>query len=193
MLVVESEPEGAAMKDFVLDIKSIRSHARDNMKKGPVTENYRANRETVLKILDGALATEWLCTMRYSQHAKAAEGIHAEPIAKHFASHAKQEQEHADMLAARIKQLGGTPHLDPSSISERAHSEYRECDTLVDMIKENLIAERIAVDVYSQAIRYIGDSDPTTRRLLESILEVEEEHADEMADLLKAFDPRDKL
>lgn len=181
------------MKDFIVDIKGIRTQAREHMTKGAVTDNYRANREQILKILDSSLATEWLCTMRYSQHAKAAEGIHAEPIAAHFAEHATQEREHAELLASRIKQLGGTPHLDPRSISERAHTEYKECDTLVDMIKENLVAERIAIDVYSQAIRYIGDTDPTTRRILETILEVEEEHADDMADLLKAYDPRDKI
>ncbi|RZA19035.1 MAG: bacterioferritin [Proteobacteria bacterium] len=181
------------MSEFVLDIESIRDHARQHMKTGAVTDNYKANREAILKIFDSALATEWLCTLRYSQHAKAAEGIHAEPIAAHFAEHAKQEQEHAEMLATRIKQLGGTPHLDPTTIAERSHTQYKECDTLVDMIKENLVAERIAIDVYAQAIRYIGESDPTSRRILESILEVEEEHADDMADLLKAYDVRDKI
>jgi bacterioferritin len=181
------------MKDFILDIKAIRFNAREHIKKGAVTDNYRANRETILKILDESLATEWLCTLRYSQHAKAAEGIHAEPIAKHFAEHAMQEQEHADMLATRIKQLGGKPNLNPASFAERGHTEYLECDNLVSMIKENLIAERIAIDVYGAAIRYIADSDPTTRRLLEEILEVEEEHADEMADLLKAYDAHEKL
>lgn len=181
------------MSEFILDIESIRNHARQHIKTGPVTDNYQADREAILKILDSSLATELLCTLRYSQHAKAAEGFHAEPIAAHFAEHAKQEQEHADMLAVRIKQLGGTPHYDPSTMVKKAHTEYKECDTLVDMIKENLIAERIAIDVYAQAIRYIGESDPTTRRVLEAILEVEEEHADDMADLLKAYDPRDKI
>ena len=181
------------MKDFVLDIKAIQHNARENMKKGAVTADYRADLESVIKILDSSLPTEWLCVLRYTQHAKAAEGIHAEPIAKHFAEHARQEQEHADMLASRIKQLGGVPNLNPSTMAERAHTEYQECDNLVDMIKENLIAERIAIDVYSASIRYIGDSDPTTRRILEKILDVEEEHADEMADLLKAYDPHHKL
>lgn len=181
------------MSDFVLDIEAIRNHAREHIKQGAVTADYQANRETILKILDTSLATEWICVLRYSQHAKAAEGIHAEPIAKHFAEHAAQENEHAEMLAARIKQLGGTPNLNPATLGERAHTEYKECSTLIDMIKENLIAERIAIDVYSAAIRYIGESDPTTRRILEQILEVEEEHADEMADLLKACDPHDQL
>lgn len=181
------------MSDFILDIQTIRSNARDHIKKGAVTADYKANREAVIKILDSSLATEWLCVLRYTQHAKAAEGIHAEPIAKHFAEHAAQEQEHANMLADRIKQLGGNINLNPSSIPERAHTQYKECDNLVDMIKENLIAERIAIDVYGAAIRYIGESDPTTRRILETILAVEEEHADEMADLLKAYDPHKKL
>jgi len=181
------------MRDFILDIKTIRSNAREHIKQGAVTADYKANKEAIIKILDSSLATEWLCVLRYTQHAKAAEGIHAEPIAAHFAEHAKQEEEHADMLANRIKQLGGKPNLNPSSLAERAHTEYKECDNLVDMIKENLIAERIAIDVYGAAIRYIGESDPTTRRILETILEVEEEHADEMADLLKAYDPHEKL
>ncbi len=181
------------MKDFILDIQAIRNNARDHILQGAVTSDYRASRETILKILDSSLATEWLCVLRYTQHAKAAEGIHAEPVAAHFAEHAKQEQEHADMLASRIKQLGGTPHLDPHTFAERAHTVYRECESLTDMIKENLVAERIAIDVYGAAIRYIGAGDPTTRRMLESILEVEEEHADEMADLLKAMDPREKF
>lgn len=181
------------MADFVLDIESIRNHAREDIKKGAVTDGYQAKPETIIKILDSSLATEWLCVLRYTQHAKAAEGIHAEPIAAHFAAHAAQEQEHADMLADRIKQLGGTPDLNPSTLAARSHTEYKECSSLVDMIKENLIAERIAIDVYGAAIRFIGESDPTTRRILETILAVEEEHADEMADLLKAYDPRENL
>ncbi|MBC7659872.1 MAG: ferritin-like domain-containing protein [Chitinophagaceae bacterium] len=181
------------MSDFILDIKQIRNNAREHIKDGAVTHDYRANKEAIIKILDSSLATEWLCVLRYTQHAKAAEGIHAEPVAAHFAEHATQEQGHADALATRIKQLGGTPNLNPSTLAQRGHTDYKECDTLVDMIKENLVAERIAIDVYSAAIRYIGESDPTTRRILERILEVEEEHADDMADLLKAYDARDKI
>lgn len=181
------------MSDFVLDIETIRNHARQHIEEGPVTADYQANKETILKILDTSLATEWICVLRYSQHAKAAEGIHAEPIAKHFQEHADQEAEHAEMLATRIKQLGGVPDLDPRTLAERAHSEYKECDNLIDMIKENLIAERIAIESYAAAIRYIGESDPTTRRVFEAILEVEEEHADDMADLLRAMDVHDKI
>lgn len=181
------------MSDFTLDIERIRKDARSQIEAGAVTPNYQANKEAILKLLDSALATEWLCVLRYSQHAKAAQGIHAEAVAEHFAEHARQEQEHAESLAERIKQLGGTPNLDPASLPERAHTNYVECDNLADMIKENLIAERIAIEAYSETIRYIGESDSTTRRLLEGILEVEEEHADEMADLLAAFDPRQKF
>ncbi|WP_141734787.1 ferritin-like domain-containing protein [Oligoflexus tunisiensis] len=181
------------MSDFILDIEQIRKAARDQMEKGAVTANYQADRNAILKILDSALATEWICVLRYTQHAKSAQGLHAEPIARHFFEHAQQEEGHANELADRIKQLGGKPDLDPDSFRRRAHTQYTECNSLVDMIKENLIAERIAVDAYSAAIRFIGPSDPTTRRILESILAVEEEHADELADLLAAFDPRENL
>lgn len=181
------------MSDFILDIEQIRKNARSQMEKGAVTANYQADRQAILKILDSALATEWICVLRYTQHAKSAQGLHAEPIAKHFFEHAQQEEEHANQLADRIKQLGGKPDLDPASFGRRSHTLYTECDSLVDMIKENLIAERIAVDAYSAAIRFIGTTDSTTRRLLESILEVEEEHADELADLLSAFDPREPI
>ncbi len=185
--------QGTNMKDFVLDIETIRHNAREHIKQGALTADYKADVKTILKLLDASLATEWICTLRYTQHAVAAEGIHAEPIAEHFREHAREEQEHATMIAARIKQLGGVPSLDPATLPQRAHSQYKECDNLVDMIKENLIAERIAIDSYAETIRYIGDSDPTSRRMFEKILAVEEEHADEMADLLKAYDPHTKL
>jgi len=181
------------MSNFTVDLENIRNQARANVENGAVTANYQADLAIILNMLDGALATEWLCVLRYTQHSVAAEGIHADSVAKHFASHAAQELEHANQLANRIKQLGGTPNLAPNSFSSRGHSEYKECDNLHDMIKENLIAERIAIHSYSEMIRYIGDADATTRRLLEGILETEEEHADEMADLLSAFDPREKL
>lgn len=181
------------MSEFILDIDKIRKSARAQMEKGAVTSNYQADRSTILKILDSSLATEWLCVLRYTQHAKAVQGIHAEPIAKHFFEHAKQEEEHANALADRIKQLGGTPDLDPATFGSRGHTQYIECDSLVEMIKENLVAERIAIDAYGAAIRFIGTTDPTTRRVLETILAVEEEHADELADLLATFDPREPL
>ena len=181
------------MSQFVLDIERIRSEARSKIKDGAVTPDYKADPKEIIELLSGALATEWLCVLRYTQHSLAAKGIHAEAIADHFREHAKQEQEHTEALSERISQLGGTPHLDPRLIAEKSHTQYKECDNLIDMIKENLIAERIAIEAYSETIRYIGDKDATTRRVLEQILEVEEEHADDMADLLAAHDPSDKL
>jgi bacterioferritin len=176
------------MTDFTIDIERIRKEARKDLDEGAVTPHYRADPKVVVRMLDGALATEWLCVLRYTQHSIAAEGIHAEAVAKEFAEHAAQEQGHAQSLAVRIKQLGGTPSLNPETLAQRAHSQYEEADSLIEMIKENLIAERIAIESYTEMIRYVGESDPTTRRLLESILEVEEEHADDMAGLLRRFD-----
>jgi bacterioferritin len=181
------------MSEFTMDVERIRKEARRSLDQGAVTPHYKADRVAVLKLLDAALATEWLCVLRYKQHAHAAAGIDAEAVADEFAEHAREELEHADLLATRIKQLGGTPHLDPVSLVDRAHSQYVECDSLADMIKENLVAERIAIESYTEMVRFVGDGDPTTRRMLEQILEKEEEHADELADLLRAFDARQKL
>ena len=172
------------MSSFTLDLETIRAQARQSMEQGAFTEANTIDRSIVLKMLDAALATEWVCVLRYSQHAATATGIHSEAIAEHFAEHAQQELQHAQSLAKRIHLLGGAPSLDPSALSAKAHSRYQECDSLVDMIKENLLAERIAIISYTEMIRHIGTSDPTTRRLLESILEVEEEHADELSALL---------
>lgn len=181
------------MSDFLIDVERIRSEARTQVEDGAMTPAYRADKGAVIKMLSAALATEWLCVLRYTQHAHAAEGIHAEPVAKHFKAHAAQEQEHAEWLAGRIKQLGEVPTLDPRTLTERAHSQYKEADSLTAMIRENLIAERIAVESYSQMILAIGDQDSTTRRMLEEILATEEEHADEMADLLVGLDTRATL
>ena len=175
--------------DFTMDIERIRREARKDIENGAVTPEYKANKDTVIRLLDSALATEWICTLRYTQHAAAAVGIHREAVASEFAQHAQDEREHAEHLADRIKQLGGTPNLDPSTFSQRAHSEYKESDDITVMIRENLIAERIAIESYSEMIRYIGDSDATTRRMLEWILEKEEEHADDMSDLLQSDAP----
>jgi bacterioferritin len=179
--------------EFVLDVEKIRRQAKVDIGDGAVTDANTTDRQTLLNLLDGALATEWICVLRYSQHAAAAAGIHAEAIGNHFAEHAAQEWEHAQLLASRIRQLGGTPHLDPRHISRTAHSRYRECESLADMIKENLFAERIAVLSYTEMVRFVGEGDPTTRRILESILETEEEHADELAELLVSFDPREPI
>ncbi|CAM2192588.1 ferritin-like domain-containing protein [Paraburkholderia sp. A1RI_3L] len=169
---------------FVLDLKKIREQARQHMDEGPVTSSYTANREVVLKLLNDALATELVCTLRYKRHYFMAKGIHSEAVAEEFAQHASEEQEHADRLAERIVQLGGAPDFAPDGLATRAHSEYKPGSDLTDMIRENLVAERIAIDTYREIIRYLGDSDTTTRRIFEEILAVEEEHADDMADLL---------
>ncbi|MBN3755855.1 bacterioferritin [Paraburkholderia sp. Tr-20389] len=170
--------------EFVMDLERIRQQARKDMDEGPVTSTYGADRDTVLKLLNGALATELVCTLRYKRHYFMAKGINSEAVAQEFLEHANEEQGHADTLAARIVQLGGEPDFAPNSLTARSHSEYKEGNGLTDMIRENLIAERIAIDTYREIIRYLGDGDVTTRRLFEEILAVEEEHADDMADLL---------
>ncbi|HTH60412.1 MAG TPA: ferritin-like domain-containing protein [Paraburkholderia sp.] len=169
---------------FEIDVKRVREEARRNMEQGSVTAAYGANRETVLKLLNDALATEIVCTLRYKRHYFMAKGIESESVAAEFAEHATEEQEHADKLAARIVQLGGEPDFSPQTLAQRSHSEYREGTDLKDMIRENLVAERIAIETYREIIRYLGDSDTTTRRIFEEILAVEEEHADDMTDLL---------
>jgi len=180
-----SEAQGTAMKGpFVMDLEKIRAQARRDMDEGPVTQSYKADRNTVLKLLNGALATELVCTLRYKRHYFMAKGINSEAVAQEFLEHANEEQQHADQLAARIVQLGGAPDFAPDSLSARSHSEYKEGTDLTDMIRENLVAERIAIDTYREIVRYLGDADTTTRRIFEEILAVEEEHADDMADLL---------
>ena len=178
---------------FLMDVERLRREARQSLERGAVTSHYGVDRKVALDVLHGALATEWICVLRYTQHYHAAEGLHAEPVAKEFKEHAKQELEHALQLAERIKQLGGNPSLDPTHLVEKAHSEYRECDNLLDMIRENLVAERIAVAAYQEMARFFGEGDPTSRKLVEEILATEDEHAYELADLLKAVDPETKL
>jgi bacterioferritin len=173
---------------FLTDVQELRRRARQHIEEGAVTDGYRANRDTVVKILNEALATEIVCVLRYKRHYFMAQGIHADPIAQEFLTHANEEQGHADQIAARIVQLGGSPNFSPEGLLTRSHSEYVEGETLVDMIKEDLIAERIAIDSYTEMIRYIGDDDITTRRILESILAVEEEHADDLVSMLVDVD-----
>lgn len=173
---------------FVTDVQEIRRRARQHVEQGAVTEGYRADRETVIKLLNEALATEIVCVLRYKRHYFMATGIHAEPVAKEFQQHAVEEQGHADEIAERITQLGGEPNLNPEGLLSRSHSEYAEGDSLQSMIREDLIAERIAIDTYAEMARYFGDNDPTTRRMIEGILAKEEEHANELADLLSDFD-----
>jgi bacterioferritin len=175
-------------KPFLTDIKELRRRARQHIEAGAVTDGYRANRETVIKLLNEALATEIVCVLRYKRHYFMAQGIHADPIASEFLQHANEEQGHADQIADRIVQLGGAPNFNPEGMTTRSHSEYAEGQTLLDMIKEDLVAERIAIDSYTEMIRYVGDDDITTRRMLESILAVEEEHADDLASFLADMD-----
>lgn len=179
--------EGSGETPFLSDVEEIRRRAREHVTEGAVTPGYRGDREVVVKLLNEALATEIVCVLRYKRHYFTAQGLHAEPVTAEFLEHAAQEQDHADMLAKRITQLGGEPDLDPQSLVMRSHTEYVEGDTLLDMIREDLVAERVAIETYAEMVRYVGDRDPTTRRLLENILAAEEEHADEMADLLRAL------
>lgn len=170
--------------DFVSDLEAIRKRARQHIEEGAVTQGYKGDRETIIKLLNDSLATEIVCVLRYKRHFFMAKGINSESVAAEFQQHAAEEQDHADRIGVRIVQLGGEPNLNPVGLVDRSHSEYVEGTTLVDMIKEDLVAERIAIDSYGDIIRYIGDKDPTTRRLMEDILAKEEEHADELANLL---------
>lgn len=172
-------------KPFLTDIKTLRERARKHIEQGPITDSYGCDRETVIKILNEALATEIVCILRYKRHYYTATGIHAQAVAAEFLEHADEEQQHADMLAERIVQLGGDPDFNPDGLSTRSHAEYVEGDSLVEMIKEDLVAERIAIDSYREMINYVGNGDSTTRRMLEDILSQEEEHADDLVGLLE--------
>ena len=172
-------------KPFLTDIKTLRERARKHIERGAVTEGYSADRETVIKVLNEALATEIVCVLRYKRHYFMASGINAEGVAAEFLQHANDEQGHADEIARRIVQLGGEPNFNPEGLLTRSHAEYVEGETLTDMIKEDLVAERIAIDSYREIITFVGNDDPTTRRLMETILAVEEEHADDMMNLLE--------
>ncbi|MDQ2708470.1 MAG: bacterioferritin [Actinomycetota bacterium] len=173
------------MTEFLTDVKTLRERAREEMEKGSVTASYGADVDRVITILNEALATEIVCVLRYKQHHYMAKGINAEPVAAEFLVHATEEQDHADRIAARITQLGGDPDLNPDTLTARAHSEYVTPSELIEMIKENLVAERIAISSYTEIITWLGDGDPTTRRLMEDILSVEEEHADDMLNYLE--------
>ncbi|MDG0024871.1 ferritin-like domain-containing protein [Trinickia sp. Y13] len=173
-----------ANQPFLSDVQAIRKRAREHMEEGAVTAGYQADRTTVLKLLNDALATELVCTLRYRRHYFMAKGIQSKSVADEFLQHSNEEQGHADQLAERIVQLGGEPNFSPEGLLARSHAEYVEGTSLVDMIKEDLVAERVAIDSYREIIQYLGEKDPTSRRVMESILAVEEEHADDMADLL---------
>lgn len=169
------------------DVAQLRAQARAHVEEGAVTAQYGADREVVLKLLNDALATELVCALRYRRHYFMARGIHSQSVATEFLEHSNEELQHADQLAERIVQLGGEPDFSPDRLTQRSHAEYVEGRTLSSMIREDLVAERIAIESYRQAALYLGPQDPTTRRLFESILAVEEEHADELADLLVSF------
>jgi len=173
-----------ADKSFLTDIKTLRERARRHIEQGAITEGYTADRETAIKLLNEALATEIVCVLRYKRHYFMATGIHSEAVAAEFLQHANEEQVHADEIASRIVQLGGAPNLNPDGLTSRSHAEYVEGETLLDMIKEDLVAERIAIDSYRDMIKYFGSDDPTSRRMLEGILAMEEEHADDLVSML---------
>jgi bacterioferritin len=182
-------PRSISAGDFLSDVKELRRRARQHIKDGAVTAGYGADREKVIAILNEALATELVCVLRYKRHFFMATGIHANAVAQEFAEHAAEEQGHADRIAGRITQLGGEPNFDPQGLATRSHSQYVEGSSLVDMIKEDLVAERIAIDSYGEIVRFLGDRDVTTRRMMEEILENEEEHANDLRDLLETMDP----
>ena len=174
---------------FLKNIKEIRQRARQTMEDGPVTYDYRLDPVQAVRVLNEALATEIVCVLRYRFHYFMATGIHSSAIAKEFLVYAQEEQEHADRIAARIRQLGGKPEMDPAVVAQTSHTEYKEGTSLADMLREDLVAERIAVATYREIIKYFGQDDPTSRTMLEAILAQEEEHAAELADLLFAVEP----
>jgi bacterioferritin len=174
---------------FVKQIQEIRDRARERISNGAVTQDYRLDRQKAIGILNEALATELVCTLRYKFHYFMATGIHSQAVREEFKEHAEEEQEHADRIAERIKQLGGKPIMDPAQLTGLSHSEYKEGTSLADMLREDLIAERIAIESYREIIRFFGDQDPTSRSLMEEILAKEEEHADDLTDLLFAVEP----
>ena len=179
--------------NFVADLKEIRRRAREHLTQGAVTQNYKGNVADSINLLNHAVATEIICILRYKYHAVCATGLASEAVKEEFAQHAKEEGEHLDLLAERINQLGGKPNMNPDGVGSRAASEYVEGENLVDMIKENLVAERVAIETYRDMVRYFSDKDPTTRVILERILAQEEEHANDMHDLLVSHEGRPML
>jgi bacterioferritin len=173
--------------DFLTDVETLRQRARQSIEHGPITDAYGADRERVIQVLNEVLATELVCYLRYKRHYFAATGINAGPVAAEFLQHATDELGHADQVATRINQLRGQPNFNPEGLTTRSHAQYDESDKLVDMVKEDLVAERVAIASYQEIIRWLGNDDPTTRRLIEDILAVEEEHADDLLSLLETM------
>jgi len=169
---------------FLSDVRSLRQRARKHIQEGAVIEAYGADRKKVIKLLNTALATELVCVLRYKRHYFMAQGLESDPVAAEFQQHATEEQQHADQIAARIMQLGGEPDFSPDGLASRSHSEYDDSKGLLDMVREDLVAERIAIESYGEMIRFIGAGDTTTRRMLEGIQAMEEEHADDLASIL---------
>jgi bacterioferritin len=173
------------MSEFVSDLKKIKERARAHMEKGAVTDGYKADVDAVTKVLNEVLATEIVCVLRYKRHYYTAAGLNSEGAKAEFLQHANEEQQHADWIATRITQLNGEPNFNPDGITSRSHSEYREGKDLTSMLKEDLFAERIAIESYSEIVRWLGDDDTTSRKMVEDILEVEEEHAEDLKTLLQ--------
>ena len=190
---MKTQPVREEKRPFVSDIQELRRRAREHMEQGAVTSSYSANRETVIRILNEVLATEIVCVLRYKRHYYMATGIHAQAVAAEFLEHANEEQSHADIAAERITQLGGEPNFDPEGLATRSHSQYVAGGSLLDMVREDLVAERIAVESYTEIIRYLGDDDPTTRIAMEKIMAKEEEHADDMKKLLDTLSKDERL
>jgi len=176
------------MSDFLSDVESLRARARQHIEHGPITSAYGADRERVISVLNEALATEIVCVLRYKRHYFTAKGLSAAPIAAEFLEHANEEMAHADQIAERIAQLGGEPNFNPDELTSLSHSEYDASAGLLDMVREDLVAERIAIVSYSEIIRWLGDDDPVSRRMLEDILAMEEEHADDLLNILEEMD-----
>lgn len=183
--MANASPRQNGAASFLTDIETLRRRARENMDRGAVTTNYGADRDAVVEVLNAALATEIVCVLRYKRHYFMAQGIASESVRAEFLAHAGEEQAHADQLCERIVQLGGEPDLNPEGMATRSHSEYVEGDDLVDMIREDLVAERIAIESYREIVQWLGDKDPTTRRIMEEILAKEEEHAEDLNSMLQ--------
>ncbi len=179
-----SKPPATTSAPFLTDVKTLRQRARSHMEEGAVTPSYGGDRDAVVKVLNDALATEIVCVLRYKRHYFMAQGIASDSVKQEFLEHAGEEQEHADRIAERIVQLGGEPDLDPATLTGRAHSEYVPGNTLIDMIREDLVAERVAIESYREIVEWLHGKDPTTNRMLREILAVEEEHAEDMSSLL---------
>jgi bacterioferritin len=177
------------MAEFLSDIETIRARAREHLEQGPITESYGADQKRVIDVLNQVLATELVCVLRYKRHYYTATGINSGPVADEFLEHANEEQEHADMVAHRIVQLGGEPDFSPEGLASRSHSEYDASSDLLQMVREDLVAERVAITSYQEIVRWLGDGDPTSRRVIEEILEKEEEHADDLLTSLQRMDP----